>query len=59
MKNNKVYIIAIIIFVGIAISGSSCKKSEPIKIGFSGTLTGRGTNFGTRSRNAPSWLLTK
>jgi branched-chain amino acid transport system substrate-binding protein len=51
MKNNKMYLI-ISIVVAIAIVLSSCEKKEPIKIGYSGTLTGKGMDFGTRNRNA-------
>lgn len=42
---------------GIAIGLVSCEKNAPIKIGFSGTLTGPGSDFGARSRNAAQFAV--
>jgi branched-chain amino acid transport system substrate-binding protein len=44
-------------FIGIAMGFCSCEKSEPIKIGFSATLTGGGGEFGTRCRNAAQFAV--
>jgi branched-chain amino acid transport system substrate-binding protein len=44
-------------FVGVALGVCSCEKSEPIKIGFSATLTGGGGEFGTRCRNAAQFAV--
>ncbi|MGD9010408.1 MAG: ABC transporter substrate-binding protein [Desulfobacteraceae bacterium] len=53
---HNVYLI-VSIFIGIAIGFSSCEKREPIKIGFSATLTGGGGEFGTRCRNAAQFAV--
>ena len=58
MRNKKIYpLIIIFIFAGIAILWRSSGEQEPIKIGFSATLTGRGGEFGTRCRNAAQFTV--
>jgi branched-chain amino acid transport system substrate-binding protein len=64
MKNNKfillnsktVYLI-VCLLVCTTIGFISCEKVEPIKIGFSATLTGSGGEFGTRCRNAAQFAV--
>jgi branched-chain amino acid transport system substrate-binding protein len=56
MNHTKVYLV-VAIFVGIATVFCSCEKAEPIKIGFSATLTGKGAEFGTRCRNAAQFAV--
>ena len=56
MKNIRVYLILGMV-VGFATVFSSCEKREPIKIGFSATLTGKGAEFGTRCRNAAQFAV--
>jgi branched-chain amino acid transport system substrate-binding protein len=56
MKNKIAYLMTCL-FVGVTIGLSSCEKSEPIKIGFSATLTGRGAEFGVRCRNAAQFAV--
>jgi len=56
MNSNKMYLIVSIV-IGIAVVLNSCEQRNPIKIGFSATLTGGGGEFGTRCRNAAQFAV--